>query len=238
MSAPSTMVDSVSNKVENFFKRENYTNKNGEPIRSSYTSAGAATIGGLIGASLGGIGGYMFAPINEDTLSEDEKFKKRLKSALLGAGLGGVGGAGLGYGINTFVDAQRNQREKGTAEKVTDYIVDDVPLWASAGVGGAAAGAISGSMEPKKYDYAYDKKGVMQYEVLNDSDGNPVDPKRVDLKHSKVPHYTQKGKIYVPKYKRVNDHLSFKRAGKWGATGAAIGGVLQVAMDKFRGANE
>lgn len=238
MSAPSTMFDSVSNKAENFFKRENYTNKNGEPIRSSYTPAGAATIGGLIGASLGGIGGYMFAPINEDTLSEDEKFKKRLKSALLGAGLGGVGGAGLGYGINTFVDAQRHQREKGWAEELTDYVVDDVPLWASAGTGGAIAGAVSGSMEPKKYDLDYDKKGVMQYEVLKDSEGNPVDPKKVDFKHSKVPHYTQKGKIYVPKYKRVNNHLSFKRGGKWGATGALAGSIVQVVMDKFRGTNE
>lgn len=238
MSAPSTMFDSVSNKAENFFKRENYTNKNGEPIRSSYTPAGAATIGGLIGASLGGIGGYMFAPINEDTLSEDEKFKKRLKSALLGAGLGGVGGAGLGYGINTFVDAQRHQREKGWEENLTDWVVDDVPLSVSAGVGGAIAGAASGSMEPKKYDYAYDKKGVMQYEVLKDDKGVPLKDTEVDLKHSKVPHYTKGGEIYVPKYRRINNHLSFKRAGKWGAGGALAGSIVQIVMDKFRGTNE
>lgn len=237
MSAPSTMFDSVSNKAENFFKRENYTNKNGEPIRSSYTPAGAATIGGLIGASLGGIGGYMFAPINEDTLSEDEKFKKRLKSALLGAGIGGIGGAGLGYGINTFVDAQRHQREKGWMESATDYIVDEVPLWGSAGIGAGSAGAITGLMEPKKYDVAYDKKGVMQYEVLTDSKGNPIDPKQVDLKHSKVPHYKTGDRIYVPKNRQINKLVTLKRAGKWGAAGAAVGGILQVAMDKFRGTN-
>lgn len=80
-----------------------------------YSTGGNALVGGLIGAGIGGLGGYLFTPpdANEENLSEDKKYDNRLKNALLAATLGGLGGAGLSYGITEVLN-QIKKDQKNT----------------------------------------------------------------------------------------------------------------------------
>lgn len=79
-----------------------------------YSAGGNALVGGLIGAGIGGLGGYLFTPpdANEENLSEDKKYDNRLKNALLAAAVGGLGGAGLGYGLTEILNqAKKDQKD-------------------------------------------------------------------------------------------------------------------------------
>ena len=167
MSTPT--VDSTS-----FFTRKNYRNEKGELLFSPYTTRGAATIGGLIGAALGGLGGYAFAPVDEDSMSEDEKFKKRLKSALLGAGIGLGGGAGIGYGVNKLVDQVNYKPYQSMSSNIIEGYFDSsapVVLGSTGTVVGAMVGAKNAKPEQR---FVRDDKGRVVMEDFVDNKGNVV----------------------------------------------------------------
>lgn len=133
--------DSASRSQEEI-KLEQYTTSN--------TPATNATIGGLIGAAIGGLGGYMWGASDLDHLSEEEKFRRKLKNALLYGAVGAVGGAGLGYGGTTLVDQMDKKREKNFTETVINSYTKapfGVGIGGGALLGGAGYG-ISGAIVP------------------------------------------------------------------------------------------
>lgn len=108
---------------------------------------------GLIGAALGGLGGFAFSKPDE-SLSRKERFRKRLKNTLLGIGLGGIGGAGLSYGAGALYDAlteddkPTNTEGKNNPEFDPDenIVLNDIVFPAATITGaGATAGALAGA---------------------------------------------------------------------------------------------
>ena len=99
-----------------------------------FSEGGAAVIGALLGAAIGGIGGYNYSGVIDDELPEDKKFKKKLKNAITAGALGALGGAGLGYGgaaaLNTFNNKEDDSSWVDTA--VTELV--DTP-WSGTAIG-------------------------------------------------------------------------------------------------------
>lgn len=146
--------DSAS-RSEGEIKSEQYTAPN--------TPATNATIGGVIGAVIGGLGGYTWGSADLDHLSEEQKFKKRLKNALLYSAVGALGGSGLGYGGTVLADQLNQKREKTTAEKIIDKYIE-APFGTGAvigGAGGAGIGAISGALIPPHALQGATQKGAI-----------------------------------------------------------------------------
>lgn len=215
MSTPT--VDNTS-----FFTRKNYRNEKGDLLFSPYTNRGAATMGGLIGAALGGLGGYAFAPVDEDNMSEDEKFKKRLKSALLGAGIGLGGGAGIGYGLNKLVD-QINYKpyQSLSSSLIGGYLDSSAPVLL--GTTGTAVGAMVGAKNAKpEQHFVRDSKGRVQTEKFVDDQGNTIyrRPKK-ELR------------IAMPRIKK-----SIGGGLYGGALGAIVGTVADWGWRKYKGGEE
>lgn len=215
MSTPT--VDTTS-----FFTRKNYRNEKGELLFSPYTNRGAATIGGLIGAALGGLGGYTFAPVDEDNMSEDEKFKKRLKSALLGAGIGLGGGVGVGYGLNKLVD-QVNYKpyQSWTSGAIEGYLDSSAPT--VLGTTGTVVGAMVGAKNAKpEQHFVRDSKGRVVMEDFVDSNGAVVTRRPQKTTHSIRPR--------------------IRKAVGGGLYGGALGGIVGTIADwgwnKYKGGEE
>lgn len=113
-------------------KSEQYTTPN--------TPASNATIGGLIGAAIGGLGGYTWGASDLDHLSEEQKFKRRLKNALLYGAVGAAGGAGLGYGGTVLANQLDKKREKNTVEEIGEWYAK-APFGTGSFYGGIGLGA-------------------------------------------------------------------------------------------------
>ena len=148
--------------MNNFIKKaeEPKSNAQQEPqtaedLKNQQYSAGKnALIGGLIGAGLGGLGGYLFTPpdANEEYLSEDQKYDKRLKNALLAAAVGGLGGAGLGYGIAEIAnEAAEDQKDKSLVSDAAEALISGKGYATGTGaIAGAGIGAfLEGTKIPK-----------------------------------------------------------------------------------------
>lgn len=100
----------------------------------------------LVGAALGGLGGYV-SEQDDDMLSESENRKKKLKTALIGSLLGAGALGGLNYITSTYgqdapsssgavnQEERQAQRDQERQERRTRYAV------AGAGIGGAGLGA-------------------------------------------------------------------------------------------------
>lgn len=108
---------------------------------------------GLIGAALGGLGGFAFSKPDE-SLSRKARFRKRLKNTLLGIGLGGIGGASLSYGAGSLYDAvTEDDKPTNTEGKnnpkfdpdeniiLNDIVFPAATITGAGAVGGAAVGA-------------------------------------------------------------------------------------------------
>lgn len=144
-----------ASRSEGEIKSEQYT--------ASNTPATNATIGGVIGAIVGGLGGYTWGSADLDHLSEEQKFRKRLKNALLYSAVGAVGGAGLGYGGTTLRDQLDQKKEKDFAEKTIDWYID-APLGAGTGIGmgvGTGLGVSSGLLLPPNALQGATRKGAV-----------------------------------------------------------------------------
>lgn len=215
MSTPT--VDTTS-----FFTRKNYRNEQGELLFSPYTNRGAATIGGLIGAALGGLGGYAFAPVDEDNMSEDEKFKKRLKSALLGAGIGLGGGVGIGYGLNKLVDQVNYKPYQSFKSNIIEgYLDSSAP--AVLGTTGAAVGTMVGIKNAKPEEsYVRDANGNVTMENFVDDQGKPIARRPKKQLHHIAP--------------RVRKGIGGGLYG--GALGALVGTVADWGWNKYKGGDE
>lgn len=122
-----------------------------------FSEGGAAAIGALLGAAIGGIGGYNYSGMLDENLPEDKKFKKKLKNAITAGALGALGGAGLGYGgaaaLNTLTEDKDDSSWIDSA--VTELV--DAPLSGTAlgtGVGLAnAAGKLGGEQAATRQAY-------------------------------------------------------------------------------------
>lgn len=134
----STNTNSADNasRSEGEIKSEQYT--------ASNTPASNATIGGMIGAIIGGLGGYTWGASDLDHLSEEQKFRRRLKNALLYGAVGAVGGAGLGYGGTVLKGELDKKRERNFSERAIDWYVD-APLGYGAGIAGLGGAVIGGA---------------------------------------------------------------------------------------------
>lgn len=130
--------------TNNTNNQQNKKPQTAEDLKNQQYSAGDnALIGGLIGAGLGGLGGYLFTPpdADEENLSEDKKYDNRLKNALLAATIGGLGGAGLGYGLTEVLNEAKDDQKD--TNLMTDLIA--VPLSGKYPGTGAAAGGLIGA---------------------------------------------------------------------------------------------
>jgi hypothetical protein len=110
------------------FAQEDAVNPYNDPTDRMVTA-------GLIGAGIGGLGGYFLPTDESENDTEDERFEKKLKNALIGMGVGGVAGAGLGYGTT---ELQRLREEKKL--KNEEKLLRNTPTSVLAGGIGALVG--------------------------------------------------------------------------------------------------
>lgn len=109
-----------------------------------FSEGSAAAIGALLGAAVGGIGGYNYSGMIDEDLPEDKKFKKKLKNAITAGALGALGGAGLGYGGATALNTlnENDDDSSWVDEAVTELI--DTP-WSGTALGAGIGVVNSGS---------------------------------------------------------------------------------------------
>lgn len=95
------LAEQLLNAVPDVFKRPT-TDAAGNP-QSAMSNASASILGALIGAGIGGIGGFAMAETDPE-LSAKNRLKQRLKTAIIAAGLGGATGTSLGYLTNVLAE--------------------------------------------------------------------------------------------------------------------------------------
>lgn len=124
------------------FAQEDAVNPYNDPTDRMITA-------GLIGAGIGGLGGYFLPSDESENDTEDERFEKKLKNALIGMGVGGVAGAGLGYGTT---ELQRLREEKKI--KNEQKLLRNTPTSVlSGGIGALVGGGIQAGTDLKYHDY-------------------------------------------------------------------------------------
>ena len=124
------------------FAQEDAVNPYNDPTDRMITA-------GLIGAGIGGLGGYFLPSDESENDTEDERFEKKLKNALIGMGVGGVAGAGLGYGTT---ELQRLREEKKI--KNEEKLLRNTPTAVLAGgIGALVGGGIQTGTDLKYKDY-------------------------------------------------------------------------------------
>lgn len=107
-----------------------------------FSEGGAAAIGALLGAAIGGIGGYNYSGIIDENLPEDKKFKKKLKNAITAGALGALGGAGLGYGgAAAFNTLTKDKDDSSWIDTAVTELVDTPWSGTAIGTGVGAVGA-------------------------------------------------------------------------------------------------
>lgn len=118
-SSPTTvgLAEQLLSAVPDIFKRPSF-DANGDP-QSPMSDASASVLGALIGAGIGGLGGFALAETDPE-LSAKNRLKQRLKTAIIAAGLGGATGTGLGYLTNVL-------GEPGKPAAVTDPTLPPPP---------------------------------------------------------------------------------------------------------------
>lgn len=79
---------------------------------SAWISDNPGVLGALLGGGLGAAAGYSLPNEEDDILPEEDKFRARLKRALLFGGIGAGGGALTGYGINSIFTSVPDNKEK------------------------------------------------------------------------------------------------------------------------------
>jgi hypothetical protein len=122
------------------FAQEDAVNPYNDPTDRMITA-------GLIGAGIGGLGGYFLPSDESENDTEDERFKKKLKNALIGMGIGGLAGTGLGYGT-TELQRLREEKKIRTEEK----LINKAPTPLLTGGIGAVIGSSLGFGTDLKYD--------------------------------------------------------------------------------------
>lgn len=148
-----------------------------------FSEGGAAAIGALLGAAIGGIGGYNYSGIIDENLPEDKKFKKKLKNAITAGALGALGGAGLGYGgaaaLNTLTD---KKDDSSFIDSAVTQLVDTPWSGTAIGTGVGAVGAAAKLGEEQmvarnNYNKAMEKE-IEKARRVHESSGSkaPFDP--------------------------------------------------------------
>lgn len=189
-----------------------------------FSEGSAAAIGALIGAAIGGIGGYNYSGMIDENLPEDKKFKKKLKNAITAGALGALGGAGLGYGgasaLNTLTE------DKDDSSWVDSVVTDLVDAPLSGTVIGAGAGLFN----------AAGKLGVEQavtrkaYHEAMEKHKNDVERARIRHAARNVTTPFNPASVPTPNLPRNIGVLDYARKGRGVAKAVGVG----LAVDALK----